>query len=191
MASHHFLFSAVKAGVAARLLPLKLSQADLEVRDDDGFTPLHLATFIGDGDKVRYFLSKGSNICARTPQNQTPLHMALRSHDFDVVIILLRYLQISDAQQIGDNELTAAILQEWSLLHYAVMRNNLHFIKLLHSFGADLDQCNAEGFTQLYYAVTRNNELSLSNFFTLCSPTSISTMLKTSPRFLRRHLQRS
>ncbi len=63
-------------------------QFDIEQRDGDGLTPLHEAVAMcsRNADVVKVLLDAGTNIEARTENEQTPLHMAETS---DVVKVLL------------------------------------------------------------------------------------------------------
>ena len=69
---------------------------DVNIRDADGFTPLHHAAARGDNDLVRYLVSKGANVMAVNRAGQTTVDMAnspeQRTQPFPETIALLESL---------------------------------------------------------------------------------------------------
>src|SRR5207247_4499874 len=50
--------------------------ADINARDNDGYTPLHHAAARGDNDMIRYLVSKGADVTAVARSGQTTADMA-------------------------------------------------------------------------------------------------------------------
>lgn len=53
-------------------------------------TPLHVASFMGCMNIVIYLLQHGAGANAPTMRGETPLHLAARANQTDIVRILLR-----------------------------------------------------------------------------------------------------
>jgi len=62
----------------------------LNVRNNEGFTPLHTAAFAGHLNVVRYLVSAGANVNARDKNGNTPLHLAAMWGNGGVVSYLVR-----------------------------------------------------------------------------------------------------
>jgi ankyrin repeat protein len=63
--------------------------ANVNVKDGDGQSLLHLAIKNGDMDIFTYLLQQAPNIDARNKLKQTPLHLAVINEQFDMVFLLL------------------------------------------------------------------------------------------------------
>ncbi len=64
--------------------------ADLEARDEDGWTPLlHSAAAFGSSKTVQALVEAGADVEARDEVGQTPLHRAARSGPLETVQVLL------------------------------------------------------------------------------------------------------
>jgi len=65
--------------------------ADIELRNNGGLTPLHIACFTGGNvEIVKILLAKGSSIIALDNERRNPLHIACyRSNNIDTIRILL------------------------------------------------------------------------------------------------------
>ena len=68
-------------------------KVDVNVRDADGFTALHLAAARGDNEMVKYLVSKGADVMAVNRAGQTTVDMAnspeQRTQPFPETIALL------------------------------------------------------------------------------------------------------
>jgi len=111
---------------------------------NDGFTPLHLATFFAKKSAMRYILAHGGNVeaVAKNPSRVLPIHSAAATRDASVVRIILAAGADPDSQQSGGH----------TALHSAVMHDNLAMTVLLLSNGADIELQNDEGFSALRLA---------------------------------------
>lgn len=69
--------------------------------DEDGYTPLHRASYSGHVDVVSALLSTGSRVNPRTIDGWTPLHSACRWSRITVVSLLLQHGAELNAQTNG------------------------------------------------------------------------------------------
>jgi len=65
--------------------------ADVNARDSDGDTPLHLAAESGCAEAVRLLLQDGGDVHAREEGGNTPLHRACIRRHIDVIRMLLQH----------------------------------------------------------------------------------------------------
>ena len=63
--------------------------ADPNVRDRGGFTPLHLAAFVGNAGAVAALVNRGADVEGRSTDGLTPLHRAVALRNSKAVIALL------------------------------------------------------------------------------------------------------
>jgi ankyrin repeat protein len=78
------LLLAVKGGCIQIVKTLLTHQADVNVTDDQGQTPLHIAVsgYHDDQDVTRCLLEHQANVHAPDKENKTPLSYAIESHNF-------------------------------------------------------------------------------------------------------------
>jgi len=89
----------------------RLRDADLSVRGDDGFTPLHLAAFFGGAEAVRTILARGADPDgdADNAIGVRPIHSAAAVGDVEAVRALLEAGANPDVKQkSGHTPLDAA-----------------------------------------------------------------------------------
>jgi ankyrin repeat protein len=96
---------------------------------DDGFTPLHLASFFGHKDVARLLLDRGAKVDAvtRNELENTPLHAAAAGRHLEVCVLLVERSAPVDAQQDGG----------FTALHTAAQHGDMALAKLLIANGAD------------------------------------------------------
>jgi ankyrin repeat protein len=156
-------FVAVLVGQADRLAALvKADPAQLELRNKEGYLPLHLAAIEGDVTTVRALLDAGAKVNARdeTPlpdgkvysRGQTPLHLAVESGKTAVSRLLLdRGAEVNAADEIGKR----------TPLHYAAWDGGAELIELLLSRKADRTAKDKDGRTPLDTAREHENEAAI------------------------------
>lgn len=85
---HDLIFNAAARGEIAALHKLLSIAPDLEIRNQDGDTPLIHATKASSIDSIRLLLLKGANYQAKDQQGNTALMIAYNNHRVDIVHII-------------------------------------------------------------------------------------------------------
>jgi ankyrin repeat protein len=111
--------------------------------NDFGATPLMWCA--GDLAKVRYLLSKGASVTARSKVGRTPLSIAA-AYDGSVEIARLMIEKGADVKAVDESGA--------SVLEIAASVNNLEVARLLVAKGADVNNTDKDGFTPLGDAVS-------------------------------------
>ena len=83
---HQYAVDGDAAGMSAELTK---HPEELNLPEDDGLTPLHLAAENCHTNVVVLLLEKGAKIGVQAKDNETPLHLAAQEGCVDVVAILL------------------------------------------------------------------------------------------------------
>jgi len=65
--------------------------ADVNARDDDGWTPLHFAAYNDHVDVAELLLRHGADAGARDNEGLTPLDVALRTEHAEVARVIEEY----------------------------------------------------------------------------------------------------
>jgi ankyrin repeat protein len=102
--------------------------ADLEARDQRGWTPLHAAAERGRREAAEFLLDKGADWEATDQDGQTPLHLAAKRANDKVVKLLVA--RGADPRARDQSKKTP--------LHAAEEENQEETAKLLVSLGADI-----------------------------------------------------
>jgi len=143
------LFESCAAGEFDRVERLLASGAAVNAFSDDGWTPLHLASFFGYPKLAELLLAHGADVAARSKNlnGNTPLHAALAANQKLVAGLL-----------IGSGaDLNAADAGGFRPLHLAATNNNLDAMKALIAQGAEINVVNNAGATPLALAESRNH----------------------------------
>ena len=90
---------------------LKNKYVDVNSKDDDGWTSLHVAAFNGNLDAIILLLQSGAQINSLDNDDWTPLHCAARKGYLKVVELLLQEGAQTDAKT-KHNETPLMWLQE-------------------------------------------------------------------------------
>lgn len=148
---------------------------DVNCRNENGETALHIASHNEDTAVVNLLLAKGANPDLQNGQGNTPFLIALWYDNYLVAQRLSNAIDNVNVQ--GDGGCTPLILAArndyldmtqflidkgsdinakddygWSALHYAARNNNTEMIRLLVSNGADVEIRNDIGQTPLHLA---------------------------------------
>ena len=132
-----------------RVKSLINAQADLNQRDDDGFTALIYATVAGHSEIVKLLLEKGAYTYQAGKYGRTSLHRAVNEGHLEIVKLLL---------EKGADPNQADKILGWTPLDRAVNEGHLEIVKLLLEKGADPNQADKIlGLTPLYLAANEGH----------------------------------
>ncbi|KAM6252787.1 ankyrin repeat domain-containing protein 27 isoform 1-T1 [Porphyrio hochstetteri] len=120
----------------------------VNVSNQDGFTPLHMAALHGHSELVCLLLKHGASISAKNAKHAVPLHLACQKGHFQVVKCLMDYNAKQNKKDIYGN----------TPLIYACSNGQYETTALLLQHGASVNLSNAKGNTALHEAVIGKNE---------------------------------
>ncbi|WP_300367280.1 ankyrin repeat domain-containing protein [Brachyspira sp.] len=126
--------------------------ADPNIKDKDGNTPLHLAVINANKSRNEYIqvinalIKYNANINALNNKNQLALNIAVYNNDTEISNILINAK--SDLNNKDDG---------YAPLHMAVKNNNMAIADSLLSNGADVNIKDKRGYSPLATAVENNN----------------------------------
>jgi general secretion pathway protein A len=125
---------AVRAWLGAHVSP--------NPRDENGLTPLMVATIHGHATIVRTLLNRGASVNARDRAGATPLMMAANNNRSALLELLLeRGADVNARTDAG-----------WTALMYATWQGHVDVVRLLLHMGADATVTDRRGWTALMYA---------------------------------------
>lgn len=143
------LIRAVKANSMERVNELLAKGANVNVRDENGYTPLHEAARAGLTDMARMLIAKGARVRDNVASGLTPLHLAAEHGFTDTVRLLLENGEDVNVKTPGG--LTP--------LYEAAAQGHAETVRLLLRKGADVNVRERMGETPLSRAVrTRSVE---------------------------------
>jgi hypothetical protein len=128
------IFNAAKAGDVSVVKAALDAGIEANWQDDEGRTPLHLASSNGCIEVVKLLLSSGANVHAQDRLGRTPLHGAAFMGHADVAAMLL------DAG--ADVDAKGAVFESGKRiapLAFAVIKGQTQVVQLLLDRGADID----------------------------------------------------
>lgn len=139
------VFDSAALGNTRRLQELLAQRDDLlQAHSADGWTPLHLASFFGRVDAVRYLLEAGAEVGAVSGNElaNTPLHAAAAARHLEVCRLLLTHGADPDARQHGG----------YTALQSAALHGDRELVDLLLQHGADPSATDEDGEGPVDYA---------------------------------------
>ncbi|KAK1162097.1 ankyrin repeat domain-containing protein 27-like isoform X1 [Acipenser oxyrinchus oxyrinchus] len=126
-----------------KLASVWVSGLGVNISNQDGFTPLHVAALHGHASLVSLLIGNGANINAQNTQSATPLHLACQNSHLQVVTSLLECnAKLNKKDHFGNTPLI-----------YACLRGHLETAMVLLESGASLNVANNQGNTALHEAV--------------------------------------
>jgi ankyrin repeat protein len=146
------LWTAAEGGRVKDVLQLLSGGANIEDRGrNGGYTPLHVAVFMGHAEVVQILLEHGSDVLVKTNGGDSPLHLVFilpRMAGREAIIRSL-LLKGADASVKNNNGRTP--------LHQAVFQGSIEALKLLLDRGADRSITECGGNNVLHWAVEKHN----------------------------------
>jgi ankyrin repeat protein len=85
------LFEYVKDGECAEIVNALIDGENIDIKDKDMWTPLHIAALNGHEKLVEFLIRMGASIDSKTGSGQTPLHVAVGHEQPAVVEMLYKY----------------------------------------------------------------------------------------------------
>ncbi|MEW6355693.1 MAG: ankyrin repeat domain-containing protein [Planctomycetota bacterium] len=126
-------------------------RSDLRLTDNDGRTPLHVATEAGQLHIVELLIRKGAEVDVRDYAEQTPLHYAahVREPAYSELI----------AERLIENgaDMNAVDRYGHTPLHHAAYHKRIELARVLMSCGANAKATDTKGRTPLDIAVERGH----------------------------------
>ncbi len=130
------LFVAVKNGDLQWVRDCIIGRANVDVRDNNNWTPLHYAAEKGYAELVNILLQNRVSINVENNGKATPLHFAARNGHIKVVEALLISRAMVNATTQNNN---------WTPLHFATKHNHIAIVKALIKHGAAYDARDSQG----------------------------------------------
>src|SRR6266702_1196685 len=133
---------------------------DVNARDKNQATPLHLASYYGHDDIAEVLLDHGARANAEDIRGRTPLHQVLLGyHDYQGSSVRswfrIRYSHLAQRLLEGGADMNAQNKNNESPLHLASSLRLLEMAQFLLEHGADLNVKNSEGKSPLQLASGR------------------------------------
>ncbi|XP_075571304.1 ankyrin repeat domain-containing protein 27 isoform X2 [Pelecanus crispus] len=145
----HPLCQCSKCGpVQKKFARISANGLGVNVSNQDGFTPLHMAALHGHSELASLLLKHGASISAKNAKHAVPLHLACQKGHFQVVKCLIGYNAKQNKKDIYGN----------TPLIYACVNGQYETTALLLQHGASVNLSNAKGNTALHEAVIGKNE---------------------------------
>jgi ankyrin repeat protein len=123
-------------------------EADKELSDMEGLSPIHYAVENGHIELVEYLLNYGANIESKDYSDKVALHYAAENGHTEIVKLLLNN---------GAN-MEAKSNINYTALHFSILKGYLEIVELLLENGANMEVKNNEGQTPLLAATRKGND---------------------------------
>lgn len=153
------------------------SQANINMADENGNTPLHAAAQVNNADLITFLIYKGAETELKNAQGDTPLHVAIKYDSVDAARVLAAVnsdifsrdtngktaleLGIAKGKQFYDAMITTATgekqdAQGLSIIHYFVRMNDRNAILYSISKQIPISRQDNSGMTPLGIAYRQN-----------------------------------
>lgn len=146
------LFLSIENEANEEIVNILLSSGcDINIGNDEGVTPLHLAVRWKSSDIAHKLILRGTDVNSRDYDGYTPLHEAATKNQYENVCMLLYYNALA-------NEKT--IMSGATPFHMACnYESSTASAKYLMNYVADIDDVDAAGYTALHIALNNKSDL--------------------------------
>lgn len=134
--------------VMAMLLAQPKYAKEVNTFNADGLSPLHITAARGSIEILKRLLDHGADPYMTDSSGWTPLQLAARSGQTQVVEALLQVLR----REKGQCQLAPTIAQEITPIHLGILSGEIAVMRVLLRHGWPIDTCYAQGQTALHYA---------------------------------------
>ncbi|MGH8671528.1 MAG: ankyrin repeat domain-containing protein [Burkholderiales bacterium] len=118
------------------------SGIDVDIRSENGWTPLMVAAFNGREDIAHALIQRGANIRARDHNGYSPIHWAaFKGYNSVVELLISKGAGVNATNNYG-----------WTPLLQAATRGHKEVVDLLVSKGADPNMADKDGWTPMHKA---------------------------------------
>lgn len=137
--ANHEIFSLIKSNNIESVQQLIKQKANINIKNQDGYTPLHLAATGGNLNIAKLLINNGANINAKDQQDSTPLHavqqlFARKDYEEIAKLLIEKGADFNAKNKSGNTP-----------LHDAALFAKEEMIKLLLQAGADKNIKNNDG----------------------------------------------
>ena len=117
---------------------LRANRVDVNTKDRDGNTPLHMAVLGGHTNCVGLLIEKKANVDAVNSEGNNPLHLAVATAPPECIVLLLKACApVNSRNKNGDTPLDYAIDQIVGYHTAEDLKRHLVLIDFLLQFGAN------------------------------------------------------
>ncbi|KAK1940864.1 Ankyrin repeat domain-containing protein 50 [Phytophthora citrophthora] len=120
---------------------------EINAKDEDGMTALHIAAYQSNAEIVSILLDEGSSVTAVDKDGMTALHIAARYSNAEIVSILLD--RGSSVTAVDNGGRTA--------LHNAALMSTAEIVSILLEGGSSVTAVDEDGSTALHIAALKSN----------------------------------
>jgi ankyrin repeat protein len=149
------LHCAVSLGMIEVVKQLISTGAKVNAKDDEGWTPLHIAArYQPNVDILKYLVLQGANIKAKKKHGIIPLHLAAYKGNVEITEFLISQGTDIDVKDTND----------WTPLLWAVAGESIETVKFLVSLGVDIRAKDKDGNTPLHLAAYENKNAEIVKY---------------------------
>lgn len=150
------LINAAESGDIDQIKRLITNGANINEKDEDGWTPLIMAAEGGNKAVVELLISKGANVNAKNNYGATPLHKVLDATRPATKPLDEARKAIAELLITKEANVNAKGFNNTTPLHLAAMRGEISLVKVLIAKGADVNAKTQKGRTALFLAKYTN-----------------------------------
>ncbi|CAG0884108.1 unnamed protein product [Darwinula stevensoni] len=153
--------------VVFSLIRLATSASQLNIPNDLGQTPLHLAVLYGEPRIVRRLVLAGGDVNCRDKEGNTPLHLASIKGDLPSLHQMIRPISSLEANSLFQRytvvpqfarDFNQRNYEGRACIHLAAWNGHSHVLRYLHAIGGDMNLKEGKGGeTALHVAIRRGD----------------------------------